>query len=404
MSADLFPTPTSLPPGPQSAGFTLGVWTGRDLEAGLQDWRALEARLGDVPLACSHLWTASWLRVYGDLVPSTILTGEAHGQTVAAALVTAGVGQKSGPITLRTRHIGTAGEPLGHSVCVEYNGLLAERSARSPFAAAVHQWLRTQRRVDEIRLDGWPREDAVDWNWPDAPHESRVRSCRYFDLGLARLKGVEPIELLGRSTRQNLRRLLRKYGELEMTWAGSLEEADDILAELITLHQARWQSAGQPGAFSSARFEAFQRQLLIQGFDAGKVVLFRVRHQGQTVGCLMLLVDRGRLLDYVSGFADFEVKPSPGLLTHFLCLTEAGRRGYRAYDFLVGDKRHKDNLSTHSQDLVWSTWRRQTMRNTAVEALKCIRRVMRACSQCRPVAPAEQALLPESAANEGAQS
>jgi CelD/BcsL family acetyltransferase involved in cellulose biosynthesis len=367
--------PTSPAGGPRTAGLSLRAWNGPDLEAGLQEWRGIESRLGTVPLMCSHLWTSSWLRIYRDFIPSTILTASQEGTSIGAVLVTRGVGQKSGPVPLRTLHLGTAGEPLGQSVCVEYNDLLIDRAHRPAMIAAVEAWLRDQAGVDEVRLDGWPAGEATEWNWPQTPSEVRSRSCQYFDLTKSRDAGVDPLELLGRSTRQNLRRLLRKYAGIETTWAESLEEADDIFSEMVALHQARWQSSGQPGAFASSRFEAFQRQMLVQGFDERKVMLFRARHEGETVGCLMLLVDRSRMLDYLSGFASFERKPSPGLVTHYLCLSEAARRGYVAYDFLVGDKRHKDNLSTDVQQLTWSTWRRRTLRNAAVDLLKRVKKL-----------------------------
>jgi len=365
----------TFPAGVRPASVSARAWSGADLDAGLQEWRGIESRLGDVPLMCSHLWTSTWLRVYRDQMPSTILTVSQDGQSVGAALVTRGAGQKSGPIPIRTLHVGTAGEPLGHSVCVEYNGLLGDRAHRPALIAAVQAWMNKQSSVDEVRLDGWAAEEVPEWNWPAGPTESRVRECRYFDLEKPREAGLEPLELLGRSTRQNLRRLLRKYGEIETTWAESLEEADDIFSEMVTLHQARWMASGQPGAFASRRFEAFQRQMLVQGFDERKVVLFRARHEGETIGCLMLLVDRGRMLDYLSGFASFEQKPSPGLVTHYLCLSEAARRGYRAYDFLVGEKRHKDNLSTDAQQLTWSSWRRRTLRNSAIDLLKSLKKL-----------------------------
>jgi CelD/BcsL family acetyltransferase involved in cellulose biosynthesis len=358
-----------------SMRLTLREWKGQDLDAGLQEWRALESRLSDVPMACSHLWTGTWLRVYRDLVSSSILTAEHDGRTVGACLVTRGQGQKAGPIPIRTLHIGTAGEPHGHSVCVEYNALLVDRPYRPALIAAVQTWLKSQSRVDEVRLDGWPADELTDWNWSTPANESRLRDCKYFDLDKSREAKLEPIELLGRSTRQNLRRLLRKYDGIETTWAESLDDADDIFTEMTVLHQARWNALGQPGAFASPRFEAFQRQLLVQGFDEQKIVTFRARHAGQTVGCLMLIVDRGRLLDYLSGFAPFDEKPSPGLVTHYLCLSEAARRCFHAYDFLVGDKRHKDNLSTDVRQLAWSTWRRRTLRNFAVDALKHVKKL-----------------------------
>ncbi len=106
-------------------------------------------------------------------------------------------------------------------------------------------------------------------------------------------------------------------------------------------------------------------------------MVFRVRHQGTTVGCLLLLNDRGRLLDYLSGLADFEQKPSPGLISHYLCQCEALKRGYSAYDFLVGDKRHKDNLSTQTQILTWTRWARPILKNHLVEVLTKLKRAFR---------------------------
>jgi CelD/BcsL family acetyltransferase involved in cellulose biosynthesis len=360
---------------PCPAGVSLRAFNGSDLDQALQQWRSIESRLGDVPLMCSHLWTSTWLRTYRDLVPSTILIASVDGQAVGAALVTRGVGQKSGPVPLRTLHIGTAGEPLGQSVCVEYNDLLVAPAHRSALIIALQEWISTQKGVDEVRLDGWSMSNAAEWNGSARPTQSRVRDCAFFDLSQVCDPDVEPLQLLGRSTRQNLRRLVRRYGRIETTWAESIDDADDILTELISLHQARWNASGQPGAFASRRFEEFQRQLLVQGFGDRKVVLFRARHEGETIGCLFLLVDRGRMLDYLSGFASFDRKPSPGLITHYLCLTEAAHRGYRAYDFLVGDKRHKDNLSTDVQQLGWATWRRPTLRNRAIDVLKAVKKL-----------------------------
>ncbi|MBX3441532.1 MAG: GNAT family N-acetyltransferase [Planctomyces sp.] len=363
---------------PLSGGrLLLREWSGADLGVGLERWRQLDSRLSDVPLTASWTWATTWLRVYGDLLSARVLTGEVSGRTVAACLVAQGVGQSAGPIPLRTRHVGTAGEPHGHSVVVEYNTVLAEAAHRPVFQEAVAWRCIEELGGDEFRVDGCPAADLDLWGVRQPPTHVRCREAKSFNLEAAREAGGEPLELLGRSTRQNLRRLLRRYGDVETTWASSIDEADEILSELKDLHQARWRQQGQPGAFASARFEAFQRQLVVAGFGEGRVVLYRVRSEGQTVGCLLLLVDRGRLLDYVSGFAPFEEQPSPGLVTHYLCLSEAAGRGYRAYDFLVGDKRHKENLSTQTDLLAWAVWRRPTLRNRVIDVLQFARGLVR---------------------------
>jgi CelD/BcsL family acetyltransferase involved in cellulose biosynthesis len=247
---------------------------------------------------------------------------------------------------------------------------------------------------DEFRIDGWSANEFPEWRLPEANCLVTARESRYFDLRSLRHEGGDPIDRLGRSTRQNLRRLIRKYGAIETTWARDCDEADDIFEELVSLHQARWKSAGQPGAFASTRFKEFQRTLIVRGLMGRTVVLFRARHEGTTIGCLMLLVDRNRLLDYVSGFASFEQKPSPGLVTHFLCLSEAARRGFDAYDFLVGDKRHKENLSTHSHQLAWASWRRPTWRNSLINGLKRLKPLLARASAASTPGPLPDPEMP----------
>ena len=179
-----------------------------------------------------------------------------------------------------------------------------------------------------------------------------------------------------KSTKSNLKRKIKAIRGLELEWANTLQEANNIFAELIELHQARWNSAGLPGAFHSSRFLNFQKSLITKLFDRNQVVLFRVKDQKATIGCLLLLVDQNRLLDYVSGFAPFEKGTSPGLVTHYLCMEEALKRGYDAYDFLVGDKRHKENLGKSETTLTWYTLRRKTWKHFAINSLRKIKNLI----------------------------
>lgn len=335
----------------------------------LAKWRALERRIGSVPLAASASWTETWLRHYGERVAVRAAVAESRAGVSGIALVVDSQSHRAGPITLRTRHIGTAGEPTGDSVCVEYNGVLAAPEQRASFSSRLVERLQAETDYDELRLDGLDAASLSGWGL-GADWIIDRRASRYFDLQAAREAGSGVIERLGGSTRSQLRRTLKKYGVVDVKWAASLDEADDILSELIELHQARWTSAGQPGAFASRRFLEFQRELIVRLVPEERVVLFRVRHQKETVGCLMLLNDRGRLLDYLSGFADFERKPSPGILSHYLCMEEALRRGFSAYDFLVGDKRHKENLSTHANELAWCRMRRRSLKNRVIDGLR----------------------------------
>ncbi len=353
-----------------SAALIWHVLTASQIEEGLALWRQLELRLGNVPVACSSTWTESWLQVYGDVVPYQLLVAESGGLVRGLCLLTHGVGQKDGPFSVRTRHLGTAGEPQPGSVCVEYNGLLVDPNFRSEFIADLSRRLMAEVEMEQFRLDGFPVEELSLWQQHFPTAAVRSRDSRYFDLAAARMSGTDVLSQLGKSTRSNLKRRLKQYGELTCEWASDITQAEDILQELIQLHQARWQAIGEPGAFASERFLEFQQQASLKLFLEGKAVLFRVRQQNDTIGCLLLLNDRQRLLDYLSGFASFEEKPSPGLISHYLCMCEALKRNFDAYDFLVGDKRHKDNLSNQVAQLGWMTWSRPSLKSAVLSVCR----------------------------------
>ena len=344
---------------------------------GLEQWSTLEQRLDFCRLMASRVWVETWLRHYGDLIDCRILVFERDGVVEGLALVVTSREYQQGPFRLVTGHLGTAGEPDAESVCVEYNALLVNPKYEVDFYDGLVDQLGQQKEWDELRLDGFSTTDLQPLLDRLPAGEVKHRESRYFDFAVAREGGKDVISCLGKSTRANLRRRLREYGELDCTWAESLSEALEIFEELVQLHQERWTAVGEPGAFASRRFREFQEELITRLFLEDRCVLFRVRHEGTTVGCLMLLVDQNRLLDYLSGFVSFELKPSPGLVTHQQCMQAALDRGYDAYDFLVGDKRHKANLGTDSAELVWVRLARPTWKQCLVRSVKLARNVVR---------------------------
>jgi hypothetical protein len=99
-------------------------------------WQEVERRVGTGGLTSSWAWTETWLRHYGDLVPHRFVVAD-RGAPCAIALVTEGVGRFRGPFPIRTVHLGTAGEPDGETVRVEYNRLLV--------ASTASRWTRPNR-------------------------------------------------------------------------------------------------------------------------------------------------------------------------------------------------------------------------------------------------------------------
>jgi hypothetical protein len=341
-----------------------------------REWQALELSLRTVPLSCSTGWVESWLSSYGDLVPHRFAVGRIDGRMCAATLVCQGVGQKDGPCSIRTLHLGTAGEPDQHSACVEYNAVLAEPGLHGVFLRKLLDTLRREHRWDEIRLDGFPLTDVE----PHLLASTRrdVRSSRYFDLADARTKTDDPLALLRNPTRMNLRRKLRAYGQITAEWADTVARSHEIFEEMVALHQARWNAVGKGGAYASPHFLHFGRQLIDRLVGVGGTALIRVASQNEVIGCVHVLIDGDRVLKYQSGTVPYEgSRQSPGQAMDIMAIRACFERGYRAYDFLAGDNEAKRNLSTAVNELVWARLRQPSLKCAVLDVLRNVRRRIR---------------------------
>ena len=344
---------------------------GRDEVAAL--WRDLES-VSDCGLAASWDWTETWLNVYGDVVPHRYAVCTRDGAPCAIALLTRSIRRKPGIPAIRVLHLGTAGEPSG-GVYVEWNRLLSIPTARSDASAALLHALEEDRSWDELALDGFDPAHAkpflgasrtIVWSRPSP----------FTDLnGLS--SDSDLLDRLGSGPRRRLRQSLKAFGDLHCEWATGTEHALDILDELARLHAQGWARRGQAGAFSEQQFAVFHRELVKRLMPAGRTILFRVRSSSGTVGCLYSLLDGKRVLFYQSGFGQFQDnRLRPGMVSHLLCMRACADRGLEEYDFLVGEARYKDELSTGSRDQIWAEVRRPRLRFAALAGLRAGRRLL----------------------------
>ncbi len=335
-------------------------------------WIGLETRVAGAGIMCSWAWTGTWLDHYGDVVPHRFVVAESDGIARGVALVTEPVSHRLRPPTIA---LGTAGEPAGSSVFVERNRLLIDPESRPAFAAALMAELEHDDRWQRLRFDGMKPEDAellldgrAGVNW-------RIDECPVADLRAGGEHDV--LSALPSSKRRRVRQAMRNLGELDSHWAESPAEADSVLDELIVLHTRRWQADAQPGAFASARFTAFHRELIARLLPTGRAALFRVRRDGETIGCLYGLIEGGRMLFYQGGLRRFEDnRLRVGIVAHALFMQACRDRGLSEYDFLAPAARYKSDLSTTSEKLVWAELERPGTRLRLERTARRVRRAM----------------------------
>lgn len=339
-------------------------------------WAALEIRLHSVCLASSVTWTDAWLKSYGRRIPHEFLLARRGGELVGVCLLTHGVGQSVGPLPLRTRHLGTAGEPDSDSVVIEYNSLLAEPASRAAFLLEILEYLLSRRDWDEFHLDGFePRE--LDWLAAADPRFLVQRRETFaHDLAASRTLGDQWLNQFSAQTRRSIRRCLKQHATAEFEWAETYDQAWSIFTDLVILHQERWNSDGEPGCYASVPFYNFHRELLRTMVADGRMVLCRVTHEGQVLGCIQLFVQGRLLLNYQGGHAPYCGTRSPGVLTDMLTIEAGWKRGYDLFDFMAGGSYHKSRLSNVRGELVWLTLRRTEWKHRLVDALRSARQLL----------------------------
>ena len=336
-------------------------------------WQGIEQRLDSVPLACSWTWTQTWIECFKHLVDARIVIGRVGDLVGGICLISSARQPLSGPLRVNTLSLGTAGEPDRDSVCVEYNALLTMPEHRRSFEEGLLRIVESQPAWDEFRINGFSPTDLPGGVASESGFEFHTEESPFFDFELARQADSDALTHLSYQARKQIRKNLRSYDALTTQWAETTSQAEEILNDLIQLHQARWEAVGEPGVYASQPFLRFHRRLLERLRIGREVGLFRVLSNNQTIGCAQLFIDRKRVLNYQGGAVPLVGNLSPGLVTDYMCIEECLQRGFDSFDFLGHTSQHKRRLSTSTAELIWAVRRRPRLKFALVGAARSLR-------------------------------
>lgn len=349
-------------------------------------WQDLEQRIRNTGLTNSWPWIKTWLDNHDHIVQPTFAFAKQGNQPIGAALIIKATHRIKG-IPIPSVHLGTAG--ARYTQYMEYNRLLVAPENLDAFARGLIRTLQQEFRWSELRLDGFVPEHAAALirAGANAGLQFRVEEKKSpaFDFQKAADEGFQDvISASGNNTRYNIRRSLRlfdsNFGQRSIEWPETPEQARDILRELISLHQKRWERVGKPGSFQSDHVRRYYEDLIdaLSLWPQGSLIVFRLKQGETTIGCLFNVVDEGgHVMFYKSGLPMFEDnRLKPGLVAHAVCMAECKRRGLLEeekcrqcgfaeeesrkrglfkYDFLAGEALYKEQLSNTEGVLTWAT-------------------------------------------------
>lgn len=349
------------------------------------DWSALLARSSSNSVTLTWEWLSTWWRVFHKARSLRVVMVWQEGRLIGAAplLLRDRISWASGLVPTRRLELMASGEDFGHMICSDYIDWIAETGRESQVVTMVLDTLRRGElgNWDEILLPDVsiqsPNLEALRLACLSRNLDYEVLNsepCPYINLPA---NWDEYLESLASSHRYRVRRAMRDFSGAGGTYRVAAERADidAMLPTLISLHQARWQAKGEPGAFRSPLRRQFHELFMPLALEQGWLRLGVLTINEQPIGAIYNLRYAGRVYFYQSGI---ELQDSntlrPGVLLHAHEIAAAIAAGCHEYDFLKrGESQYKDAWARASRDLVLLRIARRGIRGRAIKLARAAR-------------------------------
>ncbi|MEW5835833.1 MAG: GNAT family N-acetyltransferase [Pseudomonadota bacterium] len=320
-----------------------------------EDWQALHRACPNASTPLDFVWLRCWWEVYGPAYGAgglRILTFWRGTHLVAVAPLYLQL-EGRGPFAMRCLRFLSTGEAEFEETCPDYLDLLCLPGEEAACASAFWE------AVDRMEWDALELLDLPSGSPLRTAAEGRgwIRASSRGSCPIARLEaGFEAyLDSLSSKTRMRARQEMRKAAQsgVALELAGP-EEVASSFADLVRLHQARWEAEGKPGCFAAPRFTRFHQRLLQEWRAPERVVLARLAHDGRAIVALYGFVTAGKfdLYQLGVGAADGTSMHSPGMAANLLLMERLARDGVARYDFLRGDSAFKRSLTGELTELV----------------------------------------------------
>jgi hypothetical protein len=249
-------------------------------------------------------------------------------------------------------------DPDFDDATIEINGAFCRNPNRTDsWIIELFSRLHTDPSWDELQLDAINEHDFATLN-------SLVKKYNYFvfvdkitnsySTNLLQSTADSEVALLSSFSantrsqiRQSIRQLTHFFGPVNLETAKTPAEVNEWLPKLAEMHTARWSSKSDSKGFNNKNFFQLQLDLAIENLSTGTLRLRKLTAGDICLGYLMNFCWQNRELFYVGAFNYAQAeKFRPGLVMHFLSMSQAIIEGTHIYDFLSGQNRYKESLST----------------------------------------------------------
>jgi CelD/BcsL family acetyltransferase involved in cellulose biosynthesis len=334
-----------------------------------QRWRELETR----DSRCGVFQTFTWLSHLWQLErgPSSrsLLVAVHSPDGRLAALAPMHSQRVLGPIGVRVLRF------IGHGLSDYQDILLADDCDRDTALSLLADWFGLARRDHDVtELDHVPQGahllESHQRLLPETPGYATsvegVASARYFKLPDDFAEYQASISKSRRTHYRQHWRILNTRHRVEVDVPGRGEDAEQDLAKMMQLHQARQNSRGNRGMFRDHhRVEVFT--LLFKAMiDEGRARVWTLKLDGRAYASEAILTFNGTAIDYNGGWDDDPAMKQHGLRN--LLLFKAFERActqpdIQWFDLGIGDEPYKASFARLSRPIHKITCKRHGLRS-----------------------------------------
>jgi CelD/BcsL family acetyltransferase involved in cellulose biosynthesis len=298
-------------------------------------------------------WISTWIQTYSpDLIVVTASYGD---EVVAMGLFSESIAIRHKVIHSRQLRLHQTGKESEDQIWIEYNDFISNpehtQKATNACLKALHnscfEW-------DEIVISMIRSERAKQISDAFIRSATAAQQPSYLtDLNALRLTKKPYLDSLSKNTRYQINRSVRlyesKYGPIHIHLAENKKQALAYFKEAGKYHQMRWQDSG----YKNSDFTRFHENLIDNAFSENEVHIFKLKAGTQVLGILYFHIMDKTVYFYLQALQyESDNKLKPGLVAHSLITQYYADLYMNIYDYMGGESRYKDQMSSDITNLV----------------------------------------------------
>jgi CelD/BcsL family acetyltransferase involved in cellulose biosynthesis len=266
-------------------------------------------------------------------------------------------------------------------IWIENNSFLLSSEGKSEINNAMWHYLLTNKGyVDEFIVYVAKKNSFINLDLPNKKYNiiNELHELGYRTPLVGLLSLQDYLSQRSKNTRQQFNRSIKslaKQGKIEFSIIQKTDEQIALFANAKQWHIEKWQHSSTPSGFNNEEFNLFHNNIITSSHPSAKTLMAKLTLDKQLIGCIYCLTHEKKVYFYLSclkPFADNKIKL--GLIIHILMIEWliSNNKHYSEYDFLAGDARYKNSLSTSKDEYLKLTIQRSAIKFRIEKKLKLI--------------------------------